>query len=409
MEDCIVDLLVLTQKLYTSDISGLAKRLYPFLKEFKEMGHSITLISFYEKKSELKDLPKINEYYDKIITVKLNRKLAYIRMLKAIFTGKPFKLEFCNTHAMKKAVSKELKNKKYDILYAHYYKMANFIEKYANYPRVVDLCDAFAMRFDKQIPLEKNPIKRFFLKQERNRMYNYEKRCITNFDKCLYISETDRQFMTDTNTIQKTEVISNGVDTGYFCPLDNDYNRHEINYIGLMSYIANHDAVMNFIKNVYPLVKQQVPDVTFKIIGKDPKKELYDVAKRDNSIIITGFVEDIRKEIETSCASVAPVRIGAGIQNKILEAMSMGLPVVTSSFGAEGISNDENILLIGQSEQDFANKVCKLLKHEDLRNKYSNVAREFCINNFSWSSNANKISKVFKELCNKNKKGIKCI
>ena len=404
-----MNILVVTQKLFTSDVSGLAKRLYPFLKELEKIGHSITLISFYEKESELKNLPKKNEYYDRIITVKLNRKLAYTRMIKAIFTGKPFKLEFCNTLAMKKAVAKELKNKKYDILYAHYYKMANFLELYKNYPRVVDLCDAFAIRFDKQIPLEKNPIKRFFLKQERNRMYNYEKRCIKIFDKCIYISETDRQFMTDTNTIQKTEVISNGVDTDYFCPLDNDYNRHEINYIGLMSYVANHDAVMYFIKNIYPLIQQQIPDVTFKIIGKNPKQELIDFVKHDSSIKVTGFVEDIRKEIETSCVSVAPVRIGAGIQNKILEAMSMGLPVVTTKFGAEGISDDENILLIGQSEQDFANKVCELLKHEDLRNKYSNVAREFCINNFSWSSNANKISKVFKELCNKNKKGIKCI
>lgn len=164
-------LLVLTQKLYTSDVSGLAKRLYPFLKELKKMGHHITLISFYENKSELIKLDDQNEYYDKIITVKLNRKLAYIRMIKAIFTGKPFKLEFCNTLSMKKAIKTELKNGTYDLIYAHYYKMANFIEKYKKYPRIVDLCDAFALRFDKQISLETKPLKRFFLQQERNRMY----------------------------------------------------------------------------------------------------------------------------------------------------------------------------------------------------------------------------------------------
>lgn len=389
-------LLVLTQSLHTSDISGSAKRLYPFLKELRKLGYSITILSFYTNDEELKKVKSESEYYDKIITIKINRKLAYIRTLKASFTKRPFKLEFFNTLAMKNAVKKELENNNYDILYAHYYKMAPFIEKYKQYPRVVDLCDAFYFIYDKQLKLQKNIIKKFFIKQERDRIYNYEKWCINEFDKCLYISDVDRSFMTDSATTHKTAVISNGVDSEYFYLQSQNYNKHEINYIGLMSYIANHDAVMHFIKNIYPLIKQKVPDATFKIIGKDPKQELIDLSKRDSSIKVTGYVENIRKEIETSCVSVAPVRIGAGIQNKILEAMSMGIPVVTTPFGAEGISNNENILSIAKDDKDFADKVSGILLNEDKRKQYHETVREFCINNFSWQSNTKILSEILK-------------
>ncbi len=397
-----MNILILTQKLMTSDVSGLAKRLYPFLKELKKMGHNITIISFYENDEEIENLAQCNEYYDKIIPVKYNRKIAYLRMLKALITHKPFKLEFVNTLKMKTTLKKELQENHYDVLYAHYYKMSTFLVPYKKYTRIVDLCDAFAIRYDKELALEKNPLKRFFIKQERQRMYNFEKKCIYTFNKCLYISETDRNYMAKTEYEKsKTDVVLNGVDTDYFAPQNNTFNKYEINYIGLMSYVANHDAVVYFIKNIYPLIKKQIENVTFKVIGANPRPELINIAKQDKSIIVTGFVQDIREEIGSSCLSVAPVRIGAGIQNKILEAMSMGVPVVTTPFGAEGITNNEDVLLIANNEEQFANKVCKLLLDKNLRSQYAQKGREYCQQEFSWRAHSQRLSDI---LCNEYKK-----
>lgn len=379
-----MNIMVLSQKLLTSDVSGMSKRLKLFLKYFKELGHKVTFVAFYENDNELIDLAQTNEYYDKIITVKLCRKFAYIRMLKAILTGKPFKLEFLDTLKMHRAVDKELKNEHYDLLYSFFYKMVPFIEKHNEYKRYVDLNDAFAINYDRQIENSTKWYKTLFLKSERSRIYKYEKHCIDKFDKCIYVSQIDKNFMTDEAHKEKTAVISVVCDTEYFKNENYaEYNSKEISYIGLMSYIANHDAVMYFIRNIFPLIKKRIPDAIFKVIGADPREELLEYAKNDKSVIVTGRVEDVREHLKTSAVSVTPIRIGAGLQNKILEAMSMGIPVVTSEVGANPITTNRSILPVAQTEQEYADKICEIMQNRDLRLELSQKSRQFVIDNFS--------------------------
>ncbi len=388
-------ILALTKKLLTSEDSGLTRRLYPFLKKLKERGHYITLISFYEDDNELKNVEPENEYYNKIITVKLNRTAGYIRTLKSFVTKRPFKLEFANTLNMKKAIAKELKLQQYDIIYSHFYKMSIYMEKYKNYNRVVDLCDCAYLIYDRQVQKEKNPIKKYLIKYERDNMYNLEKKCIKMFDKCIYISKIDQEFMVDEKTIDKTTVIPNGVDTEFFKNITNKHNPYEIVYVGSMSSAGNHDAVKYFIKSIYPLIKQKIPSVTFKIIGANPRKELVDIVSQDTSITLTGKVADVRLYLASASVAIAPMRIVSGLQNKILETMSMGIPTVTTKAGAEGITFDENILLIAENNDDFADKVCILLNDENLRKKYSQISRKFCIENFSWDKYTRILEKTF--------------
>lgn len=391
-------ILALTKKLLTSEDSGLTRRLYPFLKKLKERGHYITLISFYEDDKELEKVEAENEYYNKIITVKLSRTAGFIRTLKSFFTKRPFKLEFVNTLKMKKVIEKELKSQHYDILYSHFYKMSVYLEKYQNDNRIVDLCDCAYLVYDRQIQNEKNPIKKYLIKLERDNMYNLEKKCIKIFDKCIYISKIDQEFMIDKKTIDKTVVISNGIDTDFFKNASDKYNSNEIVYVGSMSSAGNHDAVKYFIEAIYPLIKQRIPSVSFKIVGANPRKELVDLASQDASITITGKVDDVRPHLISAAAAVAPMRIVSGLQNKILETMSMGIPTITTRAGAEGITFDQKILLISDDNKNFADKVCSILENEDLRNKYSVVSRKFCIDNFSWEKYTDSLEKTFYEV-----------
>ena len=215
------------------------------------------------------------------------------------------------------------------------------------------------------------------------------------FDKCIYISKIDQEFMVDEKTIDKTTVIPNGVDTEFFKNITNKHNPYEIVYVGSMSSAGNHDAVKYFIKSIYPLIKQKIPSVTFKIIGANPRKELVDIVSQDTSITLTGKVADVRLYLASASVAIAPMRIVSGLQNKILETMSMGIPTVTTKAGAEGITFDENILLIAENNDDFADKVCILLNDENLRKKYSQISRKFCIENFSWDKYTRILEKTF--------------
>lgn len=387
-----MNILVLTTKLLTSEDSGYTRRLYPFLKCLKSKGHNITLVSFYEDDAELKNVEVQNEYYNKIITVKKIRFFSYFRMLRAFWSRLPFKVEFINTFAMKNAIAKEMKQNHYDILYSHFSRMSLYFRKYNKQNCVVDLCDSNYMVYDRSYLQEKNLIRKLFLKMERDRIYKFERDCIQRYSKCIFISEVDQKQMDPSN---RCAVISNGIDTEIYSPQEMlQKNKNEINYIGFMSSTGNHTAVMYFLEKIYPIIKRNIPDVTFKIIGSNPRKELLNFAAKDSSVKVTGTVDNIRQHALSAMVTIAPMIVVSGLQNKILEAMAMGLPVVTTTAGAEGISFDENILKIADTEEDFAQKVCELLKNENLRQEMSKRARQFCIDNFSWNYNAAKLEKV---------------
>lgn len=380
-----MNILVLTTKLYTTENSGFTRRLYPFLKELKKLGHNITLISYYESDSELNCVKSSCEYYDKIITVKFNRKLSYLRMLRSLYKNVPSKVEFADTLAMRQAVDKEIRYGNYDVLYAHFYKTANFLFKYTNHKRLIDLCDCQYILLDRQLQKEKNFIKRLFLKYEKDKTLKYEKNIIKHFEKCTFISDIDRNFLTGDNKAT-TAIIPNGVDTDFFKSSKTSYTENQIVYVGSMFSAANHDAIVYFIKNIYPLIKKSIPQITLKIVGAGPRKELLELIKYDKSVTTTGKVDDIRKYLETAELSVAPVRIAAGVQNKILETMSMGIPTITTIEGAQGIISENNPLIIANDTNDFAQQVIYLLKNKHLRQELSLKSREFCIKNYSWNS-----------------------
>lgn len=394
-----MNIMILTTKLYSSENSGYTRRLYPFLKELKLMGHSITLITFIEHDKELLNLNQKSEYYDKLIPVKMSRKCGYLRMLRSLFSFKPSKLEFLNTLKMKQAIKKELNENNYDVIYAHFYRMAEYMKHYKNYYRVVDLCDANSLLYERQLKYEKNLFKKIYLLFEKNLVYKYEKSCIKEFDKIFFIADKDRDYLAESKYNEKMIVIPNGIDINYFKD-DNTVikNKREIMYMGVMSSSGNHTAVMYFIDEIYPLIKNEIPDITFKIIGSNPRKELFERAKNDKSIIITGRVDDIRKYALSSVISVAPIVVGAGVQNKILESMAMGIPVVTTIEGAEGLDISDDILFKSNNKYEFAKYVCKLILDEEYRINCSRRSRQICEDQYSWKNNALLIEKSLKKL-----------
>ena len=379
-----MNILVIATKLLTSYVPASSVRIKEACKDFKDKGHSVTYIAFYTNDSEIENLESNNIYYDKIIPIKLNKALAYINATTAILSTKPLQYAFYQSKTMHRAIQQELLSAKYDILYVYCEHMTQYIEKYDSYKRIADFVDAAPLNFASRYKYIKSWKTKLFSLIEGKRQYNYEKHYIDILDKVLYISEYDRQYMTDKNHENKTMVMPISINTDKFYNVESyNYNQNEIIYLGLMSYIANHDAVMYFIKQVFPLVKNKIPNAVFKVIGGNPRKELLNISKKDPSVIVTGWVDDVREHIKTACVSSATIRIGAGIQNKILETMSMGVPTVTTEFGAGGITDDRAILPVAHNAQEFADKIVEIMNNRTLRNELSEKSREFCISKFS--------------------------
>ena len=150
---------------------------------------------------------------------------------------------------------------------------------------------------------------------------------------------------------------------------------------------------------VFPSIKKEIPEAKFKIIGANPRQELFEATKDIDGIEITGRIDDVREYMKDCKVSVCPVKIAGGIQNKILEAMSMAIPVVTTPEGAEGIGAEESILTVAKTNEEYVQKVINLLKNKDLQQGIGKKSREFILNNFSWKNVGENWDKMIQEVC----------
>lgn len=214
----------------------------------------------------------------------------------------------------------------------------------------------------------------------------YEARLFNQFDLCTMVSEQDRQ--TSLRLVRdlkrRIEVIPNGVDCqrnrGGFSPV----STNRLIYTGALTYQANYNAVKYFLAEVYPIVQQTVPDVTLTITGSNTGVNLSEL-KLDNSVSFSGYVDDVRPLVSSSQICVVPIQEGGGTRLKILEAMALGTPVISTSKGAEGLAveNNEHIL-IADDAASFAAGVLRLLKDADLQNRLTANARRLVEQQYDW-------------------------
>lgn len=392
-------ILYVTTRLPYPLIGGDRLHIHHYLSELKKRRHEITLVTLVSEDDDLDGALKDNSFYTKLIPVKFNKKLAYLNAVKAAFNDKPFIVEYFYSKAMQKAIDNEIKAGNYDVIIGYIIRSLPYIKKHKNIKRIVHICDSMSMMYERRIKEKKSFWDKFKIGIEYLKVRHYEDLCCKNSDVQVMISDADFDYLNKFTTTDKMKVIGLATDTEFYKPMECK-KRNNICFVGSMQYIPNSEAAMYFATEVFPIIKEEIPDAKFKIIGANPRQELYDATKDIEGIEITGRVEDVRDYMKDCSVSVCPVRIAGGIQNKILEAMSMGIPVVTTPEGAEGIGANENILAVAKNNEDYAKKVIELMQNKQIQKEVSVKSREFIVNNFSWEKVGDKWDKMICEVCN---------
>jgi glycosyltransferase involved in cell wall biosynthesis len=230
-------------------------------------------------------------------------------------------------------------------------------------------------------------------------MQEYEKR-IDRYNKIFVGSERDLQIVKETIPQAHIEVLDNGVDIDYYNPdisVKAELNR--LIFTGNMAYYPNVDGVRYFVKYIFPLIRGAVPETELFIVGQSPPRTVRRLA--NDYITVTGFVPDIRIEYLRSCIAISPIRFGSGTLNKVLEPMALGIPVVATKVGVEGLglSNGKEIL-ITDDPKEFANKVIMLLRDPVLRKKIAEAGMKVIRNRFDWKRITKKLIEVEEEIVN---------
>jgi sugar transferase (PEP-CTERM/EpsH1 system associated) len=227
-------------------------------------------------------------------------------------------------------------------------------------------------------------------------MRRYEIEIADDFQHSIFITENEKQLFQSFAQNKEVSAIANGVDLKYYCPDKNVNTNHgtDIVFTGAMDYFANVDAVTYFARDIFPLVKRQVPDAKFYIVGGNPAKAVRKLG-RNGSIKITGFVNDARDYLRMASVCIVPLRIARGVQNKILEAMAMGRPVVATSKTAQNLDvhSGEDIFIEDEPER-FGLRVVELLKDKELRERIGANARKTIEKKYNWQVNLHKLEQI---------------
>lgn len=230
------------------------------------------------------------------------------------------------------------------------------------------------------------------------KLRRYEAQVCRQVDKVVAVSQADAQALQRLVAGLEPTVVPNGVDSSYYSPADTDHESDTtMVFTGKMDFRPNVDAVLWFAKEVLPLVRQEVPEVEFKVVGRNPHQRLHSL-KGTPGITMTGYVEDTRPYIAEAGVYVVPLRVGGGTRLKVLEAMSMGKAIVCTSLGCEGIdATRDRDLLITDDPTSFAERVVYLMRDRERRREMGLAARRLVEARHDWRHIVPLLEQVYEE------------
>jgi len=232
-------------------------------------------------------------------------------------------------------------------------------------------------------------------KIEFNRLYKFEAHITRRFNLGLVCSREDLEYMQNEHGLTNMNLLRNGVDLDTFHSLGHDYSNNTVLlFTGNMDYAPNVDAVVYFVSEIWPRIVSACPEITFVIAGQRPVKQVLEL--QSDKIKITGFVPDLKIMYQQAAVVVSPLRFGAGTQNKVLEAMAMGIPVVSGIVGFGGLEiHDGEGVFLETNPVGFAKRVIQLLHSQNLRETTGKKGFTIAGDKFSWD----KISLQLERYC----------
>jgi glycosyltransferase involved in cell wall biosynthesis len=240
-----------------------------------------------------------------------------------------------------------------------------------------------------------NPLWKALSWREWRTMQAAERKYLREADHVLTVSEDDRRFFGKFVEPAKLSVIPTGADTEFFTPTAEPERADSLVFTGSMDWLPNEDGVIYFMKDILPLIRQELPGISLTVVGRNPSQRLKDLAAGTANVHLTGWVEDIRPFLSQAAVCVVPLRIGGGTRLKIFEAMSMAKAVVSTTIGAEGLPvRAGEHLLIADEPAEFAQSTVALLRDPTRRRTIGLTARDLVVQNYSWTRVAKQFAEV---------------
>ena len=301
-----LNILFLSQRIPYPPNRGDKIRSFHILQHLSKR-HSISVACLAQSDKELKYAEDLEQYCASVDVALLNPFSSRVKSLFSILGRGPLTLPYFYSKKLQKIVDNLVANRNFDLIFVYSSSMAQYILKFDNVRKIMDFVDVDSDKWLQYSQHKKFPMSAIY-RMEGNRLRGYEATIAEQFDRCLIVSEPEKDLLKSYAPQASISNISNGVDFEYFKPESNDYEPYTLIFTGVMDYYANVDGVLYFCEHILPLIKSEIPQVKFYIVGSSPVKEIRKLEQQEG-IVVTGFVEDIRTYLRKAAVCVVPLRI----------------------------------------------------------------------------------------------------
>ncbi|MFY0673960.1 MAG: glycosyltransferase [Bacteroidia bacterium] len=385
--------MVLTSRFPYPLEKGDKLRIYHQIKGLAQ-EHDIILCALTDKTISKEEKSHLEPYCKEIYTFRISKAGSYWRVFWWFIMGRSIQLAYFTNSKIKRQIEDLIFIEKPDHIYCQLVRMAEYVRDIFHIPKSIDYMDAFSKGMERQAIDSPFPLSYVYNKEAR-RLKSYESKIFYDFQLRTIISEQDRSYIHNPFK-EKIRIVPNGVDTTAFSFSVNEKKKADLLFVGNMSYYPNVKAAEYLVENIKPQLISKNKHCVIEIAGANPASQVLEL--EGDNVVVSGWVDDIVKTYHGARIFIAPLFHGSGLQNKILEAMACGIPVITTTQtnnAIKAVSGKD--LLLADNANEFSDAIIKLLADQELYSNLQNNARTFVEQNYSWNVFVSELNEAIKK------------
>lgn len=370
-------------------------RPFNMIRHLTASGHRVTVCSLVRSEAEAEEGRGIAPHCAAFEMGAVREPLQMARMVARLPLATPSSMGYFYSPHLAARIKQLLAAQTWDLIFVHCSSVAQYVEDVKGIPKILDFGDMDSQKWLEYADYKPWPLS-WGYSLEGSKMLRAEKRLARKFDLCTATTRAERETLDGYATGAATDWFPNGVDAEFFCPVDEPYDPDTISFIGRMDYYPNQECMQRFCRDVWPLLKTKRPTLKLVIVGADPSPEIRQLSELQG-VTVTGSVPDVRPYVRRSALMVAPLAIARGTQNKILEAMAMGVPVVTSNIAAGGVDALVGYhLLVADSPADLVRSVLRVVENESERQRLAVAGRQRMLSHHAWAESMKRLDAIIR-------------
>lgn len=368
-------------------------RPFNIIRHLAGRGHEVTVASLARSESEREEAAALEDHCAHTLIEVVANGLAWGRMLARVPTATPSSFGYFDSPPLRRKIEAELAARPYDLVFVHCSSVAPYV-RHAKVPtKILDFGDMDSQKWREYAAHRAFPQSLVYA-VEAAKLERMERTLSQDFDLCTCTTRAELESLQRLGATGLTDWFPNGVDTEYFAPAAESYDVNLVTFVGRMDYYPNQQAVQEFCAHVLPALRARRPQVRFEIVGADPPDSIRALARLEG-VTVTGSVPDVRPYVTRAAATVAPLLIARGTQNKILESMAMGVPVVCSPAASGGVDAvPGQHLLVAENAKGYVDALAGLMDSVEARRALAQAARARVLQNHSWKGSMERLDEI---------------